>query len=80
MGVERRPVLELRIVAPERGGVQARPVIDGRDVLAELWAPWAGEDPWVVLGQGAVAAAEDGPHEVRPAGSAARRSAAGRRT
>lgn len=64
MRAERRQVLELRIVAPARGWVQVRPVIDGRDILAELWSPWDGEDPWVVLGPGGVAAA-DGPHEVR---------------
>ncbi|QES53181.1 hypothetical protein DEJ51_02035 [Streptomyces venezuelae] len=57
--------MELRIVAPVRGWIQVRPVIDGRDVLAELWPPWAGEDPWVVLGPGGVAAAGGGPHEVR---------------
>ncbi|MDX3535453.1 hypothetical protein PV721_13945 [Streptomyces sp. MB09-01] len=65
MGAERRHVLELRIVAPVRGWVQVRPVVDGRDVLAELWAAWSGEDPWVVLGPGGIALAEDGPHEVR---------------
>ncbi|WP_405532708.1 hypothetical protein OG592_35475 [Streptomyces avidinii] len=64
MSRDRRQELELRIVAPVRGWVQVRPVVDGRDILAELWAPWAGEDPWVVLGPGGVAA-EDGPHEVR---------------
>ncbi|MFI8389652.1 hypothetical protein [Streptomyces sp. NPDC085540] len=57
--------LELRIVAPVRGWVQVRPVVDGRDVLAELWAAWSGEDPWVVLGPGGIAVAEDAPHEVR---------------
>ncbi|MFG2972624.1 hypothetical protein ACGFYY_06420 [Streptomyces sp. NPDC048331] len=65
MEAERQQVLELRIVAPARGWVQVRPVVDGRDVLAELWAPWAGEDPWVVLGPGGVAVAEDGPRDVR---------------
>lgn len=63
---ERRgQLLELRIVVPAGGWVQVRPVIDGLDVLADLWPAWAGEDPWVVLGPGGVAAAEGGPHEVR---------------
>ncbi|MFI7355283.1 hypothetical protein ACIBTP_15165 [Streptomyces avidinii] len=65
MEAERLRELELRIVAPVRGWVQVRPVVDGRDILAELWPAWAGEDPWVVLGPGGVAVAEDGPHEVR---------------
>ncbi|MGW6978898.1 hypothetical protein ACWGE1_05530 [Streptomyces sp. NPDC054932] len=65
MSGRRRQELELRIVVPEAGWVQVRPVADGRDVLAELWTAWAGEDPWVVLGPGGIAATEDGPHEVR---------------
>ncbi|WP_327733912.1 hypothetical protein OG749_08525 [Streptomyces nojiriensis] len=61
----RRQELALRIVVPEAGWVQVRPVVDGRDILAEPPAGWSGEDPWVVLGPGGLAAVDEHPHEVR---------------
>ncbi|MFD5414050.1 hypothetical protein [Streptomyces nojiriensis] len=63
----RRQELALRIVVPEAGWVQVRPVVDGRDILAESPAGWSGEDPWAVLGPGGLAAVDEHPHEVRPA-------------
>ncbi|MEU9314971.1 hypothetical protein [Streptomyces sp. NPDC048295] len=62
-------LLSLRIVVPplgsRQGSVECRPLIDGRDVLAEVFDAGPADDPRSLLGPDAPLRATDTPREVR---------------
>ncbi|MFF2147957.1 hypothetical protein [Kitasatospora sp. NPDC058190] len=64
-------LLSLRVVVPPLGtrgaAVECRPIVDGRDILAEVFEEGPGEDPRYLLGPKSLLHATDTPREVRVA-------------
>ncbi|MFI9810153.1 hypothetical protein ACIHEJ_38670 [Streptomyces sp. NPDC052301] len=67
-------LLSLRIVVPPQRSrhdtVECRPIVDGRDILAEVFAEGPGVDPRYLVGPDAPLHATDTPREVRLAAAA----------
>lgn len=61
--------LSLRIVVPplgsRHGAVECRPIINGRDILADVFDGGPADDPRYLLGSDAPLHATDTPREVR---------------